>query len=214
MKLRQGCEVWYFTHTGALESFSVVYPRPRSPWGRLHDVDCGDDSYGDKTADLHTSSSSSATGRLPPGAALPVHWLAGLQGHAPLQALYPPVGPEAGEVAGAVRRRRWEDCGALPVSSHRCMLGKWDKTVGKEVKDLNPLPTGVPQGFVLGALSFVIYTYSLGSIIHCHITETQTTPKYTCRSHQLISQVSQAPRRLLSVSQAENRKAPFFTTEL
>lgn len=57
-----------------------------------------------------------ATGRLPPGAAFPVHRLAGLQGHAPLEALHPPVGPEIGEVAGTVRRRRREDCGALPVS--------------------------------------------------------------------------------------------------
>lgn len=62
---------------------------------------------------------SSATGRLPPGAALPVHRLAGLQGHAPLQALHPAVGPEVGQVAGAVRRRRREDCGTLPVSSAR-----------------------------------------------------------------------------------------------
>lgn len=39
---------------------------------------------------------SSATGRLPPGAALPVHWLARLQGHTSLQTLHPPVGQEAG----------------------------------------------------------------------------------------------------------------------
>lgn len=45
---------------------------------------------------------SSATGRLPPGAALSVHRLASLQGHASLETLHPPVGQEVGQVAGAV----------------------------------------------------------------------------------------------------------------
>lgn len=45
---------------------------------------------------------SLATGRLPPGAALSVHRLASLQGHASLETLHPPAGQEVGQVAGAV----------------------------------------------------------------------------------------------------------------
>lgn len=37
-----------------------------------------------------------ATRWLPPGAALPVYWLASLQGHTSLQALHPAVGQEIG----------------------------------------------------------------------------------------------------------------------
>lgn len=70
----------------------------------------------DKKAD-HSSTYLSASGWLPPGAALSVHWLAGLQGHTSLQTLHPPVGAEVGQVAGAVWRWRREDCGPLPVSS-------------------------------------------------------------------------------------------------
>lgn len=39
---------------------------------------------------------SPATGWLPPGAALSVHWLAGLQGHASVETIHPPVGQEVG----------------------------------------------------------------------------------------------------------------------
>lgn len=80
---------------------------------------------------------SSASGRLPPGAALPVHRLAGVQRHASLQTLHPAAGAEVGEMAGAVRRWGREDRGSLPVSSqthpHVHELPTCHKAVEEEV---------------------------------------------------------------------------------
>lgn len=64
-----------------------------------------------------TASLFSAPGRVPYSPAPPVHRLARLPGHAPLQALSAQGGPTAGEVAGAVRRAGGPRCGPLPVST-------------------------------------------------------------------------------------------------
>ena len=63
-----------------------------------------------------TASLFSAPGRVPYSPAPPVHRLARLPGHAPLQALSAQGGPTTGEVAGAVRRAGGTRCGPLPVS--------------------------------------------------------------------------------------------------
>lgn len=64
-----------------------------------------------------TASLFSAPGWVPYSPAPPVHWLAGLPGHAPLQALSAQSGPPAREVAGAVRREGGTYSGPLPVST-------------------------------------------------------------------------------------------------
>lgn len=64
-----------------------------------------------------TASLFSASGWVSYSPAPPVHWLARLPGHAPLQALSAQSGPAAGEVAGAVRRTGGTHRGPLPVST-------------------------------------------------------------------------------------------------
>lgn len=58
----------------------------------------------------------SASRWLPAGPTFPVHWLAGVQRYAAVQTLHPAAGQTTGQVAGAVRRRRWTHGGPLPVS--------------------------------------------------------------------------------------------------
>ena len=55
---------------------------------------------------------------LSPGPALSVHWLASLQGHAPFQEIYPPIGQEAVQVAGTVWWRGWTNSRSLSVSKY------------------------------------------------------------------------------------------------
>lgn len=77
------------------------------------------------TATALTASPFSASGWVSYSPAPPVHWLARLPGHAPLQALSAQSGPAAGEVAGAVRRAGGTHRGPLPVSIvlGRCLQG-------------------------------------------------------------------------------------------
>ncbi len=93
---------------------SIVYPLLYSP--SKHSIGLTEVMVAMVIKILIFTPLSSAPRWLPPGAALSVHWLAGLQRHASLQTLHSSVGQEVGQVAGAVWRRRWEDCGTLPVS--------------------------------------------------------------------------------------------------
>lgn len=68
----------------------------------------------------------SAPGWIPYRPAPPVHWLACLPGHAPLQALSAQSGPEAGEVARAVRWEGGPHSGPLPVSIKEMSPEQWD----------------------------------------------------------------------------------------
>ena len=94
-----------------------------------------------------TASLFSAPGRVPHSPAPPVHRLARLPGHTPLQALSAQGGPAAGEVAGAVRRAGGTHCGPLPVSMMgRGLQGIFEDATGHKYYPQHPGPYHILAG--------------------------------------------------------------------